>query len=434
MKEDYEVRRATRQDQESIGRGWRKAYSDYDFPFQYLFPERYEWLVYQNPFLEKPDQDMPIWIAKKGDEVAAWTLAMALPMELNGQTYWGAWGNLAFTLPEHRRQGLAMALQRNYLRNYEIFIGLGMSKGNRKLQYVFGGKTGKPVLAYLKLIKRFHARTLYASFLSHIKKRRRLRWTSFFAFVGGLGLRALFGFVLGLLYKAGQKKKSLEEDGTLSIQEVEAFGDETDLLWQQARGNYTFAVSRDSRYLNWKYVQQPHLDYKRYLFKNEAGEVEGLLVYRMTNPPELPQGIITEIILRREDAGLERQILEFAEKQLRVAGADMILCGASTEVHCQALEEQGFRMMFVNVPVFTFPPEVWEKIDYERAHAGEWLLSLGDSDQDMVHLSNQPYFSALVRILLGKVPGSDALEIDPEAVIEEYKKKAAEREKAKREA
>lgn len=430
MKEDYEIRRATRQDQESIAEGWRKAYGEYEFPFQYLFPERYEWLIYGNPFLEKPGEELPIWIAKHGESVVAWTCAMEVPMELDGHTWRGAWGNLAFTLPDHRGQGLSRELQKAYPRNYDVFIGLGMSKTNRRIQYTGGGKTGKPLFVYLKLMKKFDAKTLYGTFISLVEKKCGRRWAKLFAKIGDFGPKQLSTFILSFLFKAKKRKAgagSLRETESLSFERISEFGEAVDHLWEQARASYSFAVPRVSRYLNWKYVHQPHLHYEKYLVKNQQGDVEGLLVFRVSQPPELPVGIICELLLRREDLSQGRQVLEFAEGQLVEAGANMILCGAGSKVQCQTLEEQSFLLMYVNVPTFILAGQVKGQIDFEKVRAGEWLISLGDSDADMVHLRNQPSFGFLMRILSNKVPGFKDLEISPEEVIEEFREKVAEK-------
>lgn len=412
MKTEIEMTRATYADEEKIAAAWQEAYGD---AFPYKYPHRWEWLFRKNPFLMDKGGEFPFWVAKCGQAVVSWRCAMEVPMELDGHTWRAVYGNLAFTLKDYRRKGLGKVLLKECQRSYPIYVGLDMAPAARRNEYRIGGKPGKPLYMYLKLINRFDADTLYGSAVSVAEKHLGKHWASMFVKIGNYGPKQILACVLSLLFKVHFKNRSagsLQQDQLksveeMSIEEVSKFGKDVDDFWEELRGDYSFAVPRTSNYLNWKYIDQPHVHYKKYLGRNTSGNIEGVLVFRMSKHPEISSSMISEVLLKRKDAGIVKRMLTFAEDELIEAGADMIHCGASTQFLCQALEEQSFRLVRVNVPVFHLSPQVQEKTGFKRILAKDWLLSLGDSDVDQFRLRNQPSFVFLVRILGHRIPGSE---------------------------
>jgi hypothetical protein len=225
--------------------------------------------------------------------------------------------------------------------------------------------------------------------------------------IGNLGAKHIGAWKIGLMFKMGQRRKGgrpvpIAEE---AVQEVERFDEDADHLWQACRGKYTYAVPRTSRYLNWRYVEQPHTEHRRFLFRDGAGQVAGLLVFRLSQAPELPVGVITELLPRDDDLELGRQMLAFAENELRRAGMTQIQCGVNTEFMRQVMAAEGFRLFYVNVPMIFLSEELRRSIPAEKILAGDWLMTLGDSDLDMVRLENQPGFGFIIRVILGRPAG-----------------------------
>jgi|GEM_PF-1960930 len=412
MTDEYQIRRVRRDEEDKVAEAWRQAYTDL-FPVEFLYPQKYRWIFTGNPFLIDPQGDFPIWVAVRGGRVAAWVCAEESDFELAGQLVRGAYGNLAFTLKEHRRQGLGQAVQGAMLGAYPIYMALGMTKANRRIySRIEGGYVAKPIFTYLKLLRGFDADALWTTFVSMVTIKLGRRWGGFLRVVGNLGAKYIGAWKIGLLYKMGQRRKGrhpeqIDED---LAQEVERFGEEADKLWQACRKRYTYAVPRTSQYLNWRYVEQPHTKHRRFLFRDQAGEVTGLLVFRLSQPPELPVGVITELLLRDDDLELGRQMLAFAEAQMRQAGMTQIQCGVNTEFMRRVMETEGFRLFYVNVAMIFLSRELREHIPAEKILAGDWLMTLGDSDLDMVRRDNQPGFGFVMRVILGRPAGYGNLE------------------------
>ncbi len=412
MANNYDIRRARRDEENAVAEAWRQAYTD-AFPVEFLYPRKFRWTFTENPFLIDPRGDFPVWVAVRDGRVAAWVCAEESDFELAGEPVRGAYGNLAFTLKNHRRRGLGGAVQAAMLGAYPIYMALGMTKANRRIySRIEGGYIARPIFTYLKLLRGFDADALWATFVSMAAIKLGRRWGKLLRGIGNLGAKHIGAWKLSLLFKMGQRRKGgrpapIDED---SVEEVERFDDTADRLWESCRGRYSYAVPRTSQYLNWRYVEQPHTVHRRFLFRDRAGQVAGLLVFRISQPPELPVGVITELLLKGEDLELGRQMLAFAEARLRQAGITQIQCGVNTDFMRRIMAAEGFRLFYVNVAMIFLSKELRRRIPADRILAGDWLMTLGDSDLDMVRRDNQPGFGFIMRVIFGRPAGYGNLE------------------------
>ena len=412
MTNEYQIRRARRDEEDKVAEAWRQAYTGL-FPVEFLYPQKYRWTFTDNPFLIDPEGDFPIWVAVREGRVAAWVCAEESDFELAGHLVRGAYGNLAFTLKEHRRRGLGQAVQGAMLGAYPIYMALGMTKANRRIySRIEGGYIAKPIFTYLKLLRGFDAEALWTTFVSMVTIKLGRRCGVLVRAVGNLGARHIGAWKIGLLYKMGQRRRKPRpapiDDSR--VEEVERFDEDADRLWQACRQRYTYAVPRTSRYLNWRYVEQPHTEHRRFLFRDARGDVAGLLIFRLSRPPELPVGVITELLLKDDDLDLGRRILAFAERRMRQEGMTQIQCGVNTPFLRRVMETEGFRLYYVNVPMIFLSGELRQRIPADTILAGDWLMTLGDSDLDMVRRDNQPGFGFLIRVILGRPAGYGNLE------------------------
>jgi hypothetical protein len=55
-------------------------------------------------------------------------------------------------------------------------------------------------------------------------------------------------------------------------------------LWERLADRFELAVRRDAAYLNWKYIEPPHVRYSVAALKRE-GRADGYAVYRHTQEP-----------------------------------------------------------------------------------------------------------------------------------------------------
>ena len=103
------------------------------------------------------------------------------------------------------------------------------------------------------------------------------------------------------------------------MQAVRRFDSGVDQLWERVKGSLALAVRRDSRYLNWKFIEPPHVRYQAAVLRR-GDEVAGYVVYRHLREP---QGRVTQIVDFLADPSDERAIATLAgwvDREARARG------------------------------------------------------------------------------------------------------------------
>ena len=92
------------------------------------------------------------------------------------------------------------------------------------------------------------------------------------------------------------------------VEVVRRFDARADRLWERLSPRFALAVRRDARYLNWKFIEPPHVRYTIALLRR-GDEVDGYVVYRHLREP---QGRVTQIVDLLADPSDERGIKTLA--------------------------------------------------------------------------------------------------------------------------
>jgi len=162
------------------------------------------------------------------------------------------------------------------------------------------------------------------------------------------------------------------------ISEIELFDDRINVLWNRTCNQYDIIVSREKQYLNWKFVQQPNLPYKKFiaLINND---IKGYVVLRKGGLDELYKGHIIDLYCQRNDHNTILSLLSFAINWFG-NNVSSIECATTVHEYRQALQKLGFIMMEHIEPLyFTNQPHIAEMLSDKHA---EWFLAKGDDDWD----------------------------------------------------
>ncbi len=139
-------------------------------------------------------------------------------------------------------------------------------------------------------------------------------------------------------------------------------------------------MRRDSRYLNWKFIEPPHVRYTIALLRR-GDEVEGYVVYRHLREP---QGRVTQIVDLLADPSDERGIKTLArwvDREARMDDSDKIRCYVThADVPPRAAASGYFVVksdinLTVKVNAVPVPKDFIESAD-------EWHFTLGDGAMD----------------------------------------------------
>lgn len=406
MNSDIDViktRRAKEIDIPLILEGWRVAYPE---TFKYKYPLRWNWMFKMNPYISDNKDFLPLWISIHRGKIIGWSGSMITEIEINQKIFLSDLGVDTYIFKEYRKKGLSYK-QHSYVLNLEAqpaYFAIQSWAPMIKVNCSLGAKLGQPFDVYYKLIADLDPKILYDSFLVFVNKWIKQRGVALFNFFKLVGVHIILSKILSILLKARQislKTTNKKCKSDLSFKEVKYFGKEADELWERCRTRFTLSIRRDKKYLNWKFVEQPHLNYQKYLIYKKD-RLYGVLIFRIGEKPEIPVGVIAELYTEQNDLKDTSEIINFAENKLRKQGATMIRCGACDPDLRQCLERNSFQKIVVENPVVRMPAEV-DDGTLENVFSGPWLMSMGDHDIDIPLLNNQPGFSDIIRLLLGKI-------------------------------
>ena len=164
------------------------------------------------------------------------------------------------------------------------------------------------------------------------------------------------------------------------MQTIRRFDASADRLWDRLASRFQLAVRRDARYLNWKYIEPPHVRYTAALLRR-GDEVDGYVVYRHLREP---QGRVTQIVDLLADPGDERGLKTLArwvDREARVADSDKIRCFATHASLRRVLRRSGYFVVKSGIDLTVKVNAVEVARDFYDA-TDEWHFTLGDGDLD----------------------------------------------------
>ena len=393
------IRRATVKDNLMIENFYTEAFPDVS---SLKFPSRWNWLYFKNPFC-KDNENLPVWIAIHKDRVVGMAGTMQSPFHIGEYIFTAAWGCDFRVLSDLRGKGLGKTLEKARMTNN--FFSLQMSKLSRVVKTKAGGVPGKTTTSFLH-VKRFEPFLLFEDLLRYlnIKSAR----TSLLYQVGiKLHAHKLFSLFITSLFNFYPKMRAAPSNqsnlSNIEFKAVDYFDETATNLWDIIGKKYSLAVRRDSSYLNWKFVKQPHIIYQRFIVLDN-GKPCGILIFRLGQEPEIPVGTIAEAYTNRSNSVL-KEMISFAIRSLYNQGALMVRCASTMKELSDILSYYGFRPYQHFVPLFLLEDN--KAYLQKQALNGEWFMSLGDQDLDEYPHAGQPSLNQIVKIIFGKIIGHE---------------------------
>jgi hypothetical protein len=164
------------------------------------------------------------------------------------------------------------------------------------------------------------------------------------------------------------------------VELVRRFDAGIDALWERVASRFGLAVRRDSRYLNWKFLEPPHVRYTAAVLRR-GPEAQGFAIYRHLREP---QGRVTQIVELFADPADERglkTLVRWVDREAQTADSDKIRCYATHGSLRRVLRRSGYFAvkseidLTVKVNAVDVPRGFFEASD-------RWHFTLGDADLD----------------------------------------------------
>jgi hypothetical protein len=313
---------------------------------------RWDWQYRRNP--NNPQGQPVIWIAREGPTLIGQYATMPVTLCVRGQEIDASWGMDVMVAPERQRQGVGEVLFRTWDRSVGASLGLGLSESSHRLFKKLRWPEAGPVPCLVKPLTR--------------RALKRPHWPEA---VNGIVSAVTLPFV-----KVVSRTRPLRAE----IEMIRRFpGSFTD-LWQRIAPMLDFAVKRDAQYLNWKYIEAPHVRYAIAALKRE-GRVDGYAVYRHLQEPRGRVTSLVDFLVDPADEAGMKTLLRWVDREARAADSDKVRTFALHAGYRRLLRKSGYfavkstMELTVKVNGIDVPADFYE-------HTDRWHVTLGDSDQD----------------------------------------------------
>lgn len=313
---------------------------------------RWDWQYRRNP--NAPPEGPLIWLAREGSTIVGQYAAMPVRLAVHGEEIGGAWGMDVMVAPERQRTGLGEVLFRTWDRGVGAALGLGLSESSYRLFQKMRWPDIGPVPCLVKPLSR--------------RALRRPTWP--------VGLNRFVSAVTLPWVRLVARTRPLQGE----VRTIRHFDESFTRLWERVRGRFAFAVRRDANYLNWKYIQTPHVRYAVAALHRQ-GEAAGYAVYRHLLEPRGRVTLLVDFLVDPDDAAGLLTLLRWIDREARAADSDKIRAFAMHEGFRKLLRKSGYysvksTMEFVaKINAVGVPASFYDS-------TATWHVTLGDSDQD----------------------------------------------------
>ncbi len=312
--------------------------------------ERWDWQYVRNPNADGPQ----IWIARDGGKIVGQYATMPVRLSVAGHEVDASWGMDVMVAPERQRQGLGELLFQTWDRHSGASLGMGLSVGSHRLFRKLKWPDVGPVPCLVKPLSR----------------------RAFFR----PGWPPVVNGVVSVL--AAPVVRALRERGPIDpgVRRFDHFDARFTDLWQRVSSKFAFAVRRDARYLEWKYVELPHLGYSLIALERE-GRIDGYAVFRHSDEPRGRVTALIDFLADPDDRETFPALLRFMERDSREAGSNRIRAFAMNAAFRGAMQDQRYFRVASSVQLVAKVNAVPVGPAF-YADTKTWHVTFGDSDQD----------------------------------------------------
>jgi hypothetical protein len=313
---------------------------------------RWDWQHRRNPYNDSGRPD--IWVAREGPTVVGQYPTLPARVSLKGLEVEGGWGTEALVAPERDRQGLGEALVRAWDRHSGAGLALGVSAESRQVLDRLHWPESNIVPCVVKPLTRRAVR------LPHLPT----------------PVNRLLSAMMYPLVQIVSRSRPLRAE----CEPIRRFDTSFTSLWERLAPKFDLAIRRDAPYLNWRYIEPPHVRYAVVALKRQ-GEVHGYAVYRHRHEPLGRVTMLVDFLVDPEDVAGLKTLLRWVDRAARAEDSDKIRCYAMNGAFRRTLRRNGYFNVKSTLEVAVKVNAVQVPKGFYDATDG-WHITYGDSDQD----------------------------------------------------
>jgi GNAT superfamily N-acetyltransferase len=313
---------------------------------------RWRWQYLQNP--NTPPDGLQIWLAREGPTIVGQYAAMPVRLALKGLEISGSWGMDVMVAPERQRQGIGEVLFRTWDQHVGASLGLGPSPSSRRLFQKMKWPEVGPVPCLVKPLTR--------------RAVRRANWP--------MPLNRLASALAYPYIRVISGPKPLQAQ----IEPIRQFDQRFTELWERVSRSFGLAVTRDAAYLNWKFIEPPHVRYSVVALKRDE-TIGGYAVYRHVQESRGRVTLLVDFLVDPSDRVGFETLLRWVDREARAADSDKIRLFSMHAGFRRLLRRSGYFSVAstlefaIKVNAMSVPESFYEQTN-------DWHVTLGDSDQD----------------------------------------------------
>ena len=311
---------------------------------------RWEWQHRRNPSNRTGQPD--IWVAREGPTIVGHYPTVPVRVSMKGLEVEGAWGTDALVAPERDRQGLDEALMRAWDRNCGAVLAMGLSAGLRTALDRLRWPEPHIVPCLVKPLTRRAVR------LPHVPT----------------ALNRLISAVTYPIVQVVARSRPLRAE----CEPIRRFDTSFTTLWERLAPKFDLAVRRDAPYLNWRYVEPPHVRYSIVALRRQ-GVLHGYAVYRHRHEPLGRATMLVDFLVDPDDLSGLKTLLRWVDRAARSEDADKVRCYVMHGAFRRILRRNGYfngkstLEVAVKINAVQVPHGFYEDTD-------RWHLTYGDAE------------------------------------------------------
>jgi hypothetical protein len=311
---------------------------------------RWDWQHRRNPSNRTGQPD--IWVAREGPTVIAHHPTLPVRLSLKGLEVDGAWGAEALVAPERDRQGLDEALLRTWDRHAGAALAAGLSSESRGVLDRLRWPEPHIVPCLVKPLTRRATR------LPHLPT----------------PVNRLVSAIAYPVVQIVARSKPLRAE----CDPIRRFDTGFTALWERLAPKFDLAIRRDAPYLNWRYVEPPHVRYAIVALRRN-GALQGYAVYRHRQEPLGRVTMLVDLLVDPDDVSGLKTLLRWVDRAARAEDADKIRCYLTHGPFRRVLRRNGYfnvkstLEVAVKINAVQVPHGFYEDTD-------RWHLTSGDTD------------------------------------------------------
>ena len=326
--------------------------------------ERWKWRYEKNP-----SGHIGIFVGVENDRIIAQSALMPLRMKIGDGIKLGALTIDSMTHPDYRGQGLYVKLDK--------YSFPELAKKGFPVIYGFPNKNMHPIrVKWLNWVDLSETLPIFVKPLNIPKILAHWICSRLLLAISGTVCEG----VKRLMYLG--KERALPPNSF--IKKISVFDKRVDILWEKASSQHTIAVLRDSKYLNWRYIENPDNDYTVFIVE-KSKDILGYIILRCMKKFDLQMGLIMDIFTLPEHQEVSHNLIFRGIQFFQEKKADVISClMLRHSPYCQNLIKNGFFVL----PSKLFPQEMHlgaclNSSEYPKdfvTNSKNWFITWGDHD------------------------------------------------------